>query len=114
MFVKIPRNSPLSKVVEVVKENATVDRKRNEQEIASKNQIQPIKSQQSSKKDGVESKNAPNPNKKSSPFITDQLTNMTENERRIVGIIYGVINEVVTEDKALQLIQLIQDKLKNA
>ena len=111
---KLDGNSPLSKVVEVVKENATVDRKRNEQEIASKNQIQPIKSQQSSKKDGVESKNAPNPNKKSSPFITDQLTNMTENERRIVGIIYGVINEVVTEDKALQLIQLIQDKLKNA
>ena len=38
---KLDGNSPLSKVVEVVKENATVDRKRNEQEIASKNQIQP-------------------------------------------------------------------------
>ena len=110
-------NKSISQMVDAVTENVVAKEEKKKQDTQKKKPVPPkiVPQPPATTTRNVEDKGAPySPDEKKAPLITDQLTHLTENERRIVGVIYGVINEIVPEDSALQLIQEIQDKLKNA
>jgi len=107
-------NNTISKMVEAVTESNDEKDAKKEKEKQTKNPtIQPKINPPVTTTGSVGDKGSPYSNGKNSSVITDQLTNLTDGERRIVGRIYGVIKELMPEDKALQLIQKIQTELKN-
>lgn len=107
-------NNTISKMVNAVTESNDEKDAKKEREKQTKNPpIQAKINPPVTTTVSVEDKGSSYSNGKDSPVITDQLTNLTDGERRIVGRIYGVIKDLMPEDKALQLIQKIQTELKN-
>lgn len=106
-------SKPLSQMVEAVTKNVEVKEAKKNQEKQKKRPIQIKVTPPSPGTSGVADKGTSYSNGKTTSVITDQLTALTEGERKIVGRIYGVIKELMPEDKALQLIQKIQIELKN-
>lgn len=105
-------NGIVSKMVAAVTENVVTKTDQTEQK---KKPVQPVVVNPPSPPMGVSEDKSVNytNEKQTSPLITDQLTKLTEGERKVVGRIYGIIKDLMPEDKALYLIQRIQAELKN-
>lgn len=102
-------NNVFSKVVDAIdeKQNSVDEKEQKYDKITNKPKNEPILNLDDLK----ETQNGINTNNN---LITDSLINLNENEKKLVGKIYGVINKVMPEDKAIILINKIQDELNKS
>lgn len=62
-------------------------------------------------KASIKKKEKSDESSKKTPLLTDNLTHLSESERRLIGKIYKVINSVLPPAQSVNIIQKIQDEL---